>query len=123
MITHKSIIGNIRTYKQRVGKSQTTSGDEFKVTLIRKDNHKKMTFSFYDNLYNKATLSRMLECLILDRVSFLDYKKYEDFCWAFGYDPQNKESKDCYNGCREETTKLNKFFTRREIEVLSSYYL
>ena len=123
MITQKTILKNIRIYKRRVGKSHCTSGDEFKVSLIRKDNGKKMTFSFYDSMDNNSGLERMLECLLIDRICYLDYKNYADFCYSFGYDYYDPKAKEAYNGCKKETTQLNNFFTRREIEVLTSYYV
>lgn len=122
MITQKTILKNLRCSKRSIGKSHCTSGDEFRVTVTRKDTGKKMTFSFYDNYENNAKLTWMLECLIMDRRAFIDYRRFEEFCWAFGYDIDKPESRKVYQGCKEESKKLSEFFTRRELEVLNEYY-
>lgn len=118
-LTQESILKNLTSKKVVVRKSKLTAGNEYKVTLTRKDNGKKMTFSYHDNIYNDSDKSDFVESLIIERSYVIFSKSMKDFCYDLGFDDNYEEGCEVYREIRASNRKLNKFFTRTELKVLT----
>ena len=58
----------------------------------------------------------IVECIILDGMSYRDYPTEEDFCNCFGYDEHDVA---VFKACKETWESLNKLLTEEEMEELS----
>lgn len=118
-LTQKSILKNLTSKKVIVGKSKLTAGNEYMITLTRKDNGVKMIFNYHDNIYNDSKKIDFVSALIIERSYVIFSKSMNDFCCYFGYDHDYERGCEVYRQIRENNRKLKEFFTRTELKVLS----
>lgn len=117
MLTFSKLKKKLKFKRTYIEKSSCTSGDHYLITFTRKDNDKKMQLDFYSNMYSKGSLTDYLTCLAMDRYAYMSTRNVEEFAYMYGYD--DLETADhTYRACRENSKKMSKFFTRREIQLL-----
>lgn len=110
------ILKKIKTTKTRLGKSEMTSGDKFKVKITY--NGKSCYMTFHDNFKNKSDKKDFICCLLLDANAYEeDTRDSYDFMVNFGYTDE-KEAKAIYNACKRQAQKVNYLFTEQEKEKL-----
>lgn len=116
------ILDKIKTTKSRLGKSEMTSGDKFKVKISY--NGKSCYMVFNDNFENKSDKKDFIYSLWLDADAWINSKNLADFMSEFGYDDKKQASK-IYNACEKQAQKFNKLFTQKEQneirELLADY--
>ena len=105
-----NILEKIKTTKTRLGKSEMTFGDKFKIKITY--NGKSCDMTFHDNFENKSDKNDFIYSMLLDADVNL-----ADFMANYGYENE-KKAKAIYNACRIQARKVNKLFTEEEQEEL-----
>lgn len=116
------ILEKIKTTKSRLGKSDCTSGNKFKVKISY--NGKNCYMVYHDNFKNKSNKKDFIYSLLLDSDAYNNTTDLYDFMAEFGYDDKKQASK-IYNACKMQSLKFNKLFTQKEQaeirELLADY--
>ena len=121
MVTVESIFNKLSYSAEVLGKSTETSGSHLRVTIERNNNDKTLVFEFHANMYSDGDLETYIECLFTDRAAYLFSQNARDFAESFGYEVDSDKALSIYKACKENSTKLSKFFTKRELEVLERW--
>ena len=107
----------VKVNKVCLGKSNKTSGNEYSAVLKYKGN--SITMLFHDNYLNKSGKDEFLYALLMDALAYENCFNLADFMDELGYDyDQRKEAEKAYKACERQYKKLNKLFTKEEIEEL-----
>ena len=77
-----------------------------------------MWVKFWDSINNTQYGRKPNEYDILACLQKYDVGTYEDFLSEFGYDPEDRYSKEIYKGCVSEYEKLCRIFTEEQMEEL-----
>lgn len=116
----KNEILNELTYRvERIGKSDMTAGDEFKITLQRGD--KEITFPYHDNIYNNSTLENYVQALIADKQYYdeIDWRRpKDDIIKELGFSEQYDYAEGLLDELKENADKVNYMFTEEEQKEL-----
>ena len=81
-----------------------------------------MWVKFWDSIHNKKHGIKPNEYDILSCLQKYDVGTYEDFLSEFGYDPEDKHSKEIYKACVSEYERLCRIFTDDQMEELREIY-
>ena len=107
----------VKANKTYIEKSNVTSGNKYIVTL--KYNNKSISMTYHDNYLNESGKDEFLYALLNDGMSYANCYNLIEFMDEFGYEPDTmKEAKKAYESCKRQLEKLEKLFTREEIEQL-----
>ena len=106
------MLEKIKSTKSYIGKSEMTSGNEYRVTLTY--NGKTIWFNFHDNVYNKSNKNDFVYALLSDAQAYEYARDINDFKDEFCYSDYNT-AKRVYNGCKKQYERLNKLFSDDEI--------
>lgn len=112
------MLEQIKTTKTYIGKSNMTSGNEYRVTLTYKG--KTIWFNFHDNIYNKSSKNDFIDCLLRDAWGYDDNRDLYEFMENFGYKTMTERVKKAYFGCKKQYERVNKLFTEAEQELLQT---
>lgn len=109
-------LGMIKCKREKIGKSDLTSGNAYKITLSYNGNW--CSFVFNDNFKNRSTKKDFLYCLYLDAMAYENVRDVFEFAREFGYADWQKARKP-YSACKAQSVRLHKLFNEQEIEILS----
>ena len=105
------ILEKIKTNKIRLGKSEMTSGDKFKVKITY--NGKSCYMVYHDNFKNKSDKKDFIYSLMLDADAYNNTTNLYDFMTEYGYENE-KQANKIYNACKRQSLKFDKLFTNDE---------
>lgn len=98
-----------------VGKSQMTSGDEYKIRL--EHNGQFVILPYHTNINNTIDKRDIVECLLSDSEAYENTVDVTDFAYTFGYNDYIK-AKKAYQECKKQSERLRKLFDDSEIAIL-----
>lgn len=98
-----------------VGKSQMTSGNEYKIML--EHNGTFAISPYHTNAKDIIDKQDIVECLLLDSEAYENTNDVTDFADTFGYADYNK-AKKAYQECKKQSERLRKLFDDNEIAIL-----
>lgn len=92
-------------------------GDQYRVTLKRPLNGKRLTFPFWNSQHdslagNEPTAYDVLACISSDLGC---PQGFEEFCSEYGYDEDSIKAMKTFTRCRTFSVKLNAFFDNEEM--------
>lgn len=105
--------------KTYLGKSETTSGNCYLMTIKNKKRGTRISFRFYDNYRNQSGLIDGLDALLSDAYAY-------DYCWTkdvwhfmreYGY-TSYKEAEKVFNGCKKQFERMNKLLDDEELKLV-----
>lgn len=98
-----------------VGKSQMTSGNEYKIRL--EHNGKFVVLPYHTNINDIVDKQDIVECLLIESEAYENTMDVTDFADTFGYADYIK-AKKAYQGCKKQSERLRKLFDDNEIAIL-----
>ena len=98
-----------------VGKSQMTSGNEYKIRL--EHNGTFAILPYHTNINDIVDKQDIVECLLLDSEAYENTNDVTDFADTFGYTDYIK-AKKAYQECKKQSERLHKLFDDNEIAIL-----
>ena len=107
----------IKCERKKLGKSEMTSGNAYKITLSYHGHW--CSFVFNDNFKNASKKKDFLYCLYLDAMAYENVRDVFEFAREYGYDDWHKACKP-YSLCKAQSVRLHKLFNDAEIELLST---
>ena len=111
------IIDKVKVTKSYIGKSEMTSGNAYRVTMAY--NGKRVWFVFNDNYLNNSNKEELIKCLLGDSYAYEYNNNLYDFLLEFGYsDEEYDDGKAAFYGCKKQSERLHKLFTKKEVEFL-----
>lgn len=119
MKTINEILDQIECESEVLGKSDLTGGNVYDVILYRKDKHKKMMFTFHDNIDNEYydDIYTYIMSLCLDAMS-IEGLTYEDWVEINNYDMSDPKTLKLYKRIKNYGERLYNFFTKAELKIL-----
>lgn len=105
-----------KTYNADWGEGETDLRNKYKVTLSNSEG--KMSFVFWDSLFNTKKNIRPTKYDVLACLEKWDPGTYQDFCCGYGYDAESRESEKIYKEVVEQYTNLVQMFSDEEMEAL-----
>ena len=96
--------------------NETCFRNTYRVTITTQKG--SMWVKFWDSIHNKEHGLKPNEYDVLACLQKYDVGTYEDFLSEFGYDPEDKRSKEIYKGCVSEYERLCRIFTDEQMEAL-----
>lgn len=115
----RSILNELTYNIERIGKSDMTAGDEFRITLQR--GAKEITFPYHDNIYNDSTLENYVQALIADKQYYdeIDWRRPKDeIINELGFSEQYDYAEELLEELRENADKVDYMFTKEEQKEL-----
>ena len=118
-----NILNELICSVERIGKSNMTAGDEFKITLQRGD--KKISFPYHDNIYNDSTLEDYVQALLADKQYYdeIDWRKPKnEIISELGFSEQYDYAEGLLDRLKENAGKVDYMFTEEEQKELMEEY-
>ena len=112
----RRLLGMIKCTRKKLGKSEMTSGNAYKITLSYNGNW--CSFVFNDNFMNASKKKDFLYCLYLDAMAYDQSRDVFEFAREYGYEDWQKARKP-YSACKAQSVRLHKLFNQAEIDLLS----
>lgn len=88
----------------------------YRVTITTQNGN--MWVKFWDSINNKEKGLKPNEYDVLACLQKYDVGTYKDFLSEFGYDPEDRHSKEIYKACVSEYERLCRIFTDEQMEEL-----
>lgn len=105
------MLEKIKCTKTVLGKSATTSGNAYRITLSH--NGKKCSFVFNDNFRNASNKNDFINALECDAYAYESTKDLTAFALEYGYNDY-MEAKKAFEECKKQYNRFNKLFTKEE---------
>ena len=110
-------IKDIAFKKTFLRKSKQTYGNEYLVTLKRKDG-RRIQFHFHDGKGNDSSIGDFLYALFLDASSYEDDPTPEAFAKMWGY--QTNDVKKVFMACKKQMERRDYFLDKEEQRELNN---
>ena len=112
----RRLLSMIKCERKKLGKSEMTSGNAYKITLSYRGHW--CSFVFNDNFKNVSKKKDFLYCLYLDAMAYEQSRDVFEFAREFGF-ADWREARKPYSACKAQSVRLHKLFNDAEIDILS----
>lgn len=123
-MTKEELLNTVEMSEEYICKSKMTMGNKYRITLERNNN--SMEFDFHTNAYDEVKLEDIVECLMMDRETFLsmapnywtvDYFRRE-FCYSEDH-MSDEQLEKIMKDIEKNSKNLEELFTEEELDILA----